>query len=292
MKADLSVLIVNYNSREYLSNCIDSIFLSKTDLRLEVIVIDNNSNDNSIKLIESIDNRILIIKNDNNLGFSKAVNIGLQKCDAKYVCILNPDTIIGSDCISGVLKYMDQKEDIDCISPKIVNPNGTLQISCKRSLPKIRDSFFKLIGFDKFFPSNKFFSRYNLLYLDENKTHQVEVISGACMFLRKKTIDLVGYFDESFFLYGEDIDYCHRMNKLQMKVVYFPNYEVTHFKGVSAESRPYQVIFEFHDSMIKYFIKYQDEYFIWKYVKVFIVSIIIIKKYLSYFVHLLKNKIK
>jgi len=292
MKTDLSVLIVNYNTREYLSNCIESIFLSKADLRLEVIVVDNNSNDNSIELIKSTENKILVIKNDHNLGFSKAVNIGLKKCKGKYVCILNPDTSMKSDCIGGVLKYMDKKEDVGCVSPKIINPNGTLQVSCKRSLPKIRDSFFKLIGIDKIFPDNIFFSRYNLLYLDENKTHQVEVISGACMFFRKKTIDRVGSFDESFFLYGEDIDYCHRMNQLKIKVVYLPNYEITHFKGVSAESRPYQVIFEFHDSMIKYFNKYQNEYFIWKYVKVFIVSIIIIKKYLSYFVHLLKNKIK
>ena len=112
------------------------------------------------------------------------------------------------------------------------------------------------------------------------------------MFLRSKVIDVVGYFDESFFLYGEDIEYCHRMCDLDMKIMYFPDCKITHFKGVSAENRPYQVISEFHESMIIYFNKYKKRYISWMIFKIFIVSIIIIEKYLSYFIHLLRNKIK
>ena len=187
---------------------------------------------------------------------------------------------------------MEKEQDVACISPKILNSDGTLQISCKRSLPGIKNSFFKVMGIDRIFPNNIFFSSYNLLYLDENTSHQVEVISGACMFFRQEVIEAVGAFDETFFLYGEDIDYCHRMSDLEKKVIYYPDCQVTHFKGVSAESRPYEVISDFHNSMIKYFNKYESKYRFWKLVKIFIVSIIIIKKYLSYFIHLLRKKTK
>ena len=292
MKIDISIIIVNYNTKEYLLNCINSILLSKYKGSLEIIIVDNNSKDNSIELLDKTKEQITIIENNSNLGFSKAVNIGLKKSSGNYVCLLNPDTIVPIDSLNKLFDYMEKNEDVSCVSPKIVNSDNTLQISCKRSLPKVKNSFFKIIGIDRFFPNNKFFSNYNLLYLDENLSHQVDVISGACMFLRSKVIDVVGYFDESFFLYGEDIDYCHRMCDLDMKIMYFPDCKITHFKGVSAENRPYQVISEFHESMIIYFNKYKKRYISWMIFKIFIVSIIIIKKYLSYFIHLLRNKIK
>ena len=291
MNFDISIIIVNYNTKNYLLNCVNSIFESMYRGSFEVIVVDNNSCDNSIKLIED-NNKVDIIKNNDNLGFSKAVNMGLKKSLGKYVCILNPDTVLDINSLEILFDYMEEEIDVACVSPKIINSDGTFQISCKRSLPKIKNSFFKLTAIDRLFPDSIFFSSYNLLYLDENISHQVEVISGACMFIRRKTFESVGYFDESFFLYGEDIDYCHRMSDLKMKVVYYPSSKVTHFKGVSAQSRPYEVISEFHNSMIKYYNKYESKYPIWRFFKIFIVSIIIMKKYLSYFIHLLRNRIK
>jgi len=291
MNFDISIIIVNYNTKDYLLNCVNSIFESRCRGSFEVIVVDNNSCDNSIKLIEENNSKVDIIKNDNNLGFSKAVNMGLKKSLGKYVCVLNPDTVLNINSLEILFDYMEKEIDVACVSPKIINSDGTFQISCKRSLPKIKNSFFKLTAIDRLFPNSIFFSSYNLLYLDEDISHQVEVISGACMFIRRKTFESVGYFDESFFLYGEDIDYCHRMSDLKMKVVYYPSSKVTHFKGVSAQSRPYEVISEFHNSMIKYYNKYQSKYPFWRFFKIFIVSIIIMKKYLSYFIHLLRNRI-
>ena len=291
MNFDISIIIVNYNTKNYLLNCVNSIFESMYRGSFEVIVVDNNSCDNSIKLIED-NNKVDIIKNNDNLGFSKAVNMGLKKSLGKYVCILNPDTVLDINSLEILFDYMEEEIDVACVSPKIINSDGTFQISCKRSLPKIKNSFFKLTAIDRLFPNSVFFSSYNLLYLDEDISHQVEVISGACMFIRRKTFESVGYFDESFFLYGEDIDYCHRMSDLKMKVVYYPSSKVTHFKGVSAQSRPYKVISEFHNSMIKYYNKYESKYHFWRFFKIFIVSIIIMKKYLSYFIHLLRNRIK
>ena len=290
MKFDISIVIVNYNTGEYLLNCIYSIFQYNHSLKLEVIVIDNNSSDKSLELLDSLKQKIIILKNKTNLGFSKALNIGLKKSSGKYICILNPDTLFEQQTMQNMFNYMEKSFDVACLSPKIVNLDGSLQISCKRSLPSIKNSFFKITRIDKLFPSNSFFSSYNLLFLDEDKVNEVEVISGACMFMRKDVVDIVGYFDESFFMYGEDIDYCHRINEAGLKIIYYPDSKVVHFKGVSAKNRPYQVISEFHNSMIKYYDKYQKKYPFWKLFKIFIVSIIIGKKYLSYFVHFIRNK--
>ena len=121
MRFDISIVIVNYNTKEYLLNCIDSIFQSKYRGNLEVIVVDNNSSDNSLQLIKKNENQIEIIENSTNLGFSKAVNIGLKKCNGKYICILNPDTIIVYDCLEKLFDYMEKEQDVACISPKILN---------------------------------------------------------------------------------------------------------------------------------------------------------------------------
>ena len=145
---------------------------------------------------------------------------------------------------------------------------------------------------DKIFSNNKNISNYNLLYLDEEEINQVEVISGAFMFLRANLIEKVGYFDELFFLYGEDIDYCNRINKIGGKIMYYPSVKIIHHKGKSAESNPFNVIYHFHNSMIKYYNKYENDYRFWKVFKIIIVFSIIVKKYLAYFNLLIKNVFK
>ena len=293
----ISIVIVNYNTSEYLSRCIKSIY--KADIikdQIQVVIVDNNSYDSSLKITkEYISKKSLdveVISNSENLGFSKAVNLGLNKCYGNYICILNPDTYIEKDCLCELEKYMEINLDIGAITPKVINSNGQLQISCKRSLPTIKNSIFKIFGLDKLFSKNKFFSSYNLLYLNENDISDVEVISGAFMFLRKSVFEKVGYFDERFYLYGEDIDYCHRIKKEGFPIIYYPLVRVIHYKGKSAESHPFEAIHHFHSSMIKYYNKYQDQYFGWSSLKFFIFISVIIKKYLSYFYLIIKNIFK
>lgn len=292
----ISLLIVNYNTKDYLIKCLESIYKSGTSLtHFQIIIVDNASKDSSVEKIAKeysleIENKqIEIVRNDRNLGFSKAVNIGLKKCRGNYICILNPDIYIEKECLNILRKYMDKNPEVGCITPKIVNSNGSLQISCKRSLPTIQNSIYKIFAIDRFFPNNRNISSYNLLYLKEDEVNQVEVISGAFMFLRLETVKAVGFFDEIFYLYGEDIDYCHRINKIGFKIIYYPLAKVIHYKGKSAKSHPFRVISEFHNSMIKYYAKYQDDYTGWKFFKVFIVISVIIKKYLAYFLLLIKK---
>tara|TARA_B100001142_G_scaffold94469_1_gene96321 strand:+ start:2625 stop:3527 length:903 start_codon:yes stop_codon:yes gene_type:complete len=296
---DVSIVIVNYNTAEYLKESIESILSSDISLsQIEVIVVDNASSDLSVKKLEdfislnSISLPIKIIINDDNLGFSKSVNIGIGQSRANYTCILNPDTNIMSNCLSGLIDYMNSNPDIDAITPKILNSDGSLQNSCKRSEPGILNSIYRILGFDKIFPNSRHFASFHLLYLNENKISQVEVISGAFMFLRSSTIEKVGLFDENFYLYCEDTDYCVRINNLGGKIVYYPLLKAIHHRGKSAESRPFDVIFYLHSSMIKYYNKYQNNYKFWKFLKPVILFSIIVRKYLFYFKLVVKKFFK
>ena len=293
----ISIVIVNYNTKEYLSRCIRSIYESGISAdRLQLIIVDNASQDSSLTSVkEFISKQSLntqIICNSENLGFSKAVNIGLSKCSGDYICILNPDTYIEKLCFNKLEEYMNQNLQVGGITPKVVNSSGQLQISCKRSLPTITNSLFKILGLDRIFKKNKTMSAYNLLYLNEDEINQVEVISGAFMFLRKTVVEKVGKFDELFYLYGEDIDYCHRIKKEGFSIIYYPLAKAIHYKGKSANSHPFEVVYHFHSSMIKYYNKYQTEHFSWPFLKFLIVISVIIKKYLSYFYLIIKNLFK
>ncbi|MAV64533.1 MAG: glycosyl transferase family 2 [Candidatus Marinimicrobia bacterium] len=296
---DISVVIVNYNTQNYLKECVESIYNCGFNLsKLQIIVVDNFSRDTSIlNLKEYISkNRdftdLDIVVNDSNLGFSKAINIGLSRCNGKYVCILNPDTFVKKDCFTNMKSYLDLNPNIGCATAKVLNSDNSLQISCKRSLPGIVNSFYKIIGLDKLFPNNKHIGSFNLLYLDEYAIHKVEVISGAFMFLRSETIKRVGLFDESFFMYCEDTDYCLRMNKQGIEVYYYPFAEVVHYRGKSANSHPFKVIGYFHDSMFKYYKKHRYENRLWREVSFLIMLSIKVKKYVSYFHLMIKRILK
>ena len=291
---DISIVIVNYNTQEYLGRCVKSIYRSGIDTKdIELIIIDNNSSDSSLQIAQDIiDNEKIksnIIRNNINVGFSKAINMGLSQCSGKYVCILNPDIYIEKNCFIKLIDFMNKNLGIGCIGPKIVNYDGSLQISCKRSLPTIKNSIYKIIGLDKLFKNNEVISAYNLLYLDEDEINEVEVISGAFMLIRLDVMKEVGAFDESFYLYGEDIDYCHRIKRKGFRTLYYPLAKAIHYKGKSAKSHPFKAIYHFHKSMIKYYTKYQGIYPSWKFLKPFIVISVIIKKYLSYFYLIIKN---
>ena len=296
---DISIVIVNYNVAKYLKDSIKSILDSDISLNdIEIIVVDNASSDSSIIQLEKIialnqnSSSIKIIQNKNNLGFSKSVNIGIKKSNAKYICILNPDTYIEPNCLSGLRNYMNNNSEIDAITPKILNSDGSLQKSCKRSSPGILNSMYKIIGIDRVFPNSRHIGSFHMLYLDENEISPVEVISGAFMFLRNSIVEKIGYFDERFYMYCEDTDYCIRINNSGGKIIYYPLVRAIHYRGKSAKSKPFDVIYYFHSSMIKYYNKYQNDYRFWKIFKSVIVFSIIVKKYLSYLNLVIKKMIK
>tara|TARA_B100002051_G_scaffold276828_1_gene329647 strand:- start:1731 stop:3779 length:2049 start_codon:yes stop_codon:yes gene_type:complete len=280
---DLSIIIVSYNVKDFLTQCIKSIERSNfKDRKYEIIIVDNDSHDGTQDLIKQSFDNIKFIQNTNNLGFSKAVNLGISKSSGKYICLLNPDVIVDNNCFSDLLNKIDENENIGCIGPKILNTDGTIQHSCKRSFPTPLNSFFRLFGLDKLFPKSKFFSSYNLTYLNIDVTHSVESLSGAFMIFRKKIIEEIGLLDENFFMFGEDIDFCHRIKSKGYSIIYYPRVEIIHYKGESVKSSQYDMVSVFYDSMKIYFNKYSKNYPSWKIISFFVYIGLFIRKLISY----------
>ena len=230
----LSIIIVSYNVCSYLRQCLQSIIKSNRFGEYEIIIIDNYSHDDSCRMVENEYPEIKLIKNKENFGFSKAVNIGIDNSNGEFICVLNPDTLVSDNTFHELLDYLKKNQNTGCIGPKILNPDGSLQLPCKRSFPNPLSAFFKLIGLSKIFPKSKYFGKYNLTFLDENKIHNVDAISGSFMLFPKLIVDKIGAFDESFFMYGEDLDFCHRIKQLGYAIIYYPATSIIHYKGESS----------------------------------------------------------
>ncbi len=232
---DLSIIIVNYNVKEFLQNLIHSIEKASTNITKEIIVIDNASDDGSVEFLKEKFPQIRLIANKINLGFGKANNIGLKEATGKYILLLNPDTIVAEDTFEKMLEFFDKNSEAGLAGCKILNPDGTLQLACRRSFPGPWTSFTKVSGLSSLFPKSKLFARYNLTYLDENQSYEVDAISGSFMMMRKVVYEKVGGFDEQFFMYGEDLDICYRIQKAGFKVFYVHTTQIIHYKGESTK---------------------------------------------------------
>jgi O-antigen biosynthesis protein len=249
---DLSIIIVNYNVKDLLGNCIDSIFSSSGQLKTEIIIVDNNSFDGSVEYIKERfrnNRQIRIIESKINLGFAKANNIGAREAKGKYLLILNPDTILQEDTIVRSVKYYESNDHIGALSCKLVLPNGKLDLACRRSFPSPSVAIYRILGLSKLFPASKTFARYNLTYLDENATHEVEAICGAFMLIKKDIFDQVGGFDEDYFMYGEDLDLCYKIKKAGYKIIYFSGTSIIHFKGESTRKSSLSYVNNFYGAM-------------------------------------------
>ena len=232
---DLSIIIVNYNVKEFLQNLIYSIYKAGGKINYEIIIVDNASDDGSVEFLREKFPDIKLIINEKNLGFSKANNICLSIAKGKYILLLNPDTIVQEDTFEKMIKFFEQTPDAGMAGCKILNPDGTLQLACRRSFPGPWTSFCKVTGLSNLFPGSKLFARYNLTYLDENQTYEVDAISGSFMMLKREAYEKVGKLDEQFFMYGEDLDWCYRVQKEGYKVYYVHDTQIIHYKGESTK---------------------------------------------------------
>ena len=247
----ISIIIVSYNVKSYLSNSIDSIMKSSIK-DFELIIIDNNSFDGSTDYISNNYPLAKLIPNSSNVGFGKAVNQGAKIANSDYLLILNPDTIIEEDTLEILVKYIETNVKIGIVGPKILNADGSLQVSCKRSFPTIKSAIPKILGLDKLFPNSKLFGRYNLTFLDPDKNHVVDAVSGSCMLIRNKVFKKIAGFDERFFMFGEDIDICLRTWKANFEVHYLPETKIVHYKGKSVKTAPYNSREAFYEAMDLY----------------------------------------
>lgn len=229
----LSIIIVNYNVKEFLQNLIHSIEKAASNISHEIIIVDNASDDGSVDFIREKFPFTKLIVNNKNLGFSKGNNIGIAEAQGEYILFLNPDTLVSEDTFTKMIEFFETHPDAGLAGCKILNSDGTIQLACRRSFPGPWTSFCKVTGLSSIFPKSKLFARYNLTYLDENKTYEVDAVSGSFMMIKKEIYQKIGGFDEQFFMYGEDLDLCYRVQKAGYKVYYVHDSQIIHYKGES-----------------------------------------------------------
>lgn len=245
----LSVIIVNYNVKYFLEYCLFSVEKAMKNIEGEIFVIDNNSTDGSRNFFENKFPQVKFIWNTKNEGFAKANNIALQQVLGDYILFLNPDTIVPEDCFEKCISIIQSKNNSIACGIKMIDGSGKFLKESKRAFPSPMTSLYKLSGLTKLFPKSKLFSKYHLGYLDENVNHEVDVLAGAFMMVPKKILDLVGGFDESFFMYGEDIDLSYRIQKAGYKNFYFAESSIIHFKGESTKKGSLNYVKMFYKAM-------------------------------------------
>jgi len=262
---DLGIVIVNWNTRDLLRDCLRSVQVSQGDFTCRVVVVDNASADGSADMVRAEFPDVTLIASAENEGYSRANNRGLralgfaQGCadeDApRYALALNPDTVLPPAALSDMLAYMDADATIGVAGPKLVLPDGSLDLACRRSFPTPEISFYRMVGLSKLFPRSRRFGRYNLTYLDPDVETEVDSVVGAFMLVRRAAIQRVGLFDETFFMYGEDLDWAFRIKQAGWKVMYNPRVTVTHVKrAASRQSRRAQR--EFYRAMLLFYRKH------------------------------------
>jgi GT2 family glycosyltransferase len=247
---ELSIIIVNYNVKHFLEQCLHSVQKASKNIQSEIFVVDNNSVDGSAQLIREKFPHIHFIENKENVGFSKANNQAIRESSGKYILLLNPDTVVEEDTFLKVLAFMDTHRDAGGLGVKMIDGKGTFLPESKRGLPTPWVAFYKIFGLAKLFPKSKIFGKYHLSYLSENEIHLVDVLSGAFMLMRKSVLDKIGLLDETFFMYGEDIDLSYRIQLGGFKNYYFPETTIIHYKGESTKKGSLNYIKVFYKAMI------------------------------------------
>lgn len=246
---DISIVIVNYNVKDFLLQCLRSIERAKADLNVEVIVVDNDSKDGSVEFLEPLFPNVEFIALNENLGFGKANNLGIAKSKGQYTLILNPDTILEEDTLVFMKKYMDENEKVGISGCKVLNPDGTFQLACRRGFPTPWAAFCKLFGLQKLLPNSKLFASYNQTFRSVDETYYIDAVIGAFMFCRKEALDKVKSFDPDFFMYGEDLDLCYRVAKEGWKIAYVHGTSIIHYKGESTKRSSINEIKHFYEAM-------------------------------------------
>ncbi len=247
---DISIVIVNYNVKHFLEQCLHSVYKALTGIQAEIFVVDNNSVDGSCQIVREKFPQVKLIENKENVGFAKANNQAIRKAVGRYILLLNPDTFVQEDTLKKCIDFCDRDSTIGGLGIKMIDGKGNFLPESKRSLPTPQVAFFKIFGLSSLFPKSKVFGKYHLGYLDKDKNHEVEILAGAFMMLRKEALDKTGLLDETFFMYGEDIDLSYRIILAGYKNYYFADSTIIHYKGESTKKGSINYVLVFYRAMI------------------------------------------
>lgn len=224
--------------------------------RFEIVVVDNNSGDESVELLRRDFPMITTIANSKNVGFARACNQVIPHANGNYVLLLNPDTQVVDCAVTKLAGYLDANSKCGAVGPKVLNPDGSLQLACRRSFPTPEAAFYRLTYLSRLFPRSEVLARYNVTNADPNAELEVDALSGSCMMVRKSAIDQIGLLDEDIFMFGEDIDWCWRLKQAGWTVCYFPEAIVYHYHGASSRFRRIRSTLNLHMSMTVFYRKY------------------------------------
>ncbi len=251
---DLSIVIVNYNTKRLTAQTINSVIKTTEGIEYEIIVVDNSSD--TSEYFEMNDKRVKILSRVENKGFGHACNKGANVAIGRYILFLNSDTIMERDTLKCAVSYMDKHSDIGCLGIKTLLKDGSFDHGCKRGFPTPFNSLCYVLKLDKIFPKVKKFGGYTLNYLSQNETNEVDCVSGAFMLIPKRVAAETGLFDEEYFMHGEDIDLCCRIKRAGYKVVYYADVKMTHLKGQSTQkTKSSDAIKNFHNGIKKFYDK-------------------------------------
>ncbi|MEZ5172811.1 MAG: glycosyltransferase [Bacteroidia bacterium] len=246
----LSVVIVNYNVRHFLDQCLKSVYRSLKDIDSEVFVVDNHSVDGSVEMLRESYPQVKLIANTDNVGFSRANNQAIREARGEYVLLLNPDTVVEEDTFRTCIEFMDSHAEAGAMGVKLIDGKGKYLPESKRGLPTPEVAFYKISGLSAIFPASPKFGKYHMGFLPVDETNEIEILSGAFMFIRHEALKKTGLLDETFFMYGEDIDLSYRITKAGFRIYYHPKTRVIHYRGESTKKSTVNYVFVFYQAMI------------------------------------------
>ncbi len=272
----LSVCIVTYQARDYLHECLCSLYENTHLKEIEVTVVDNGSDDGVGEMLAQKFSQARFIQGKTNDGYTRPMNVALRASRGRYLVQLNPDTIILPSALDTLVAFMETHPQIGVCGPKVLNPDGTLQKPCRRGEPRPLAVISYFSGLYKLFPKQKIFGGYLLNYMGEDETHPVAGVSGSCMVIRREVIEQIGYLDEVYFAYQEDADFCSRARAAGWQVYYYPSAQIIHYGGRGGSRvEPYKSIVEWHRSYWIYYRKHlaKDYFFLFNWLYYFLIGL-------------------
>ena len=253
---DLSVIIVTWNSGEFIRNCLDSILFSQGNFNSEVIVVDNCSSDETARIVEQLYPQVNLIQNRKNLGYAKANNQGIEEAGGDYILLLNPDTQVFEDSLSLMHEFMEENPSTGALGPKLLNPDKTVQASC-REFPTFSTLIWEFSGLSRLFPKSRIFGRWRMGYFGFDQQRKADQPMASCLLLRRAALEDVGIFDENFAMFFNDVDLCYRIKKGGWKIFFYPEAKVIHHKGASTRKAKARMIWLSHLAFYKFFKKHK-----------------------------------
>jgi len=252
---DVSIIIVSWNAKRHLLNCLNSLENTAKGYSQEIIIVDNASSDGSPDAVARQFPQVRLIKNKENLGFARANNIGIHQSSGRYICLVNSDVIVLNGCIENLISFMDNHPTAGMAGPRILNPDRTLQPSC-RHFPTIWNNLCQALGLNRLFPKSAFCSYWIMNYWSHDSIRSVDALSGCFWMVRRKALNEVGPLDEEFFIYGEDLDWCRRFHQAGWDVVFYPMAEAIHIGAASSANSPVKFYLEMQKADLHYWQKH------------------------------------